>query len=170
MLSYQELNSLSVPFLPSPFLFNWSFHNSLQSSGSCPILTFAAYPIPVTFRHSPAHFLSVSAGIIRSIPSTGLWQLYIDITITVLATIHSPVFYSKHEVSETEFCLRLQVETAHFSPADWASLSPDQNPVSETSCFISKKWRGMKSNIVIIICSVPLSRMPALFYLSIRLE
>jgi hypothetical protein len=30
-------------------------------------------------------------------------------TITILDITHPPVFYLKHGVSETEFCLRLQV-------------------------------------------------------------
>jgi hypothetical protein len=31
--------------------------------------------------------------------------------ITILDIIHRPVFYLKHSVSETRFCLRLHVET-----------------------------------------------------------
>jgi hypothetical protein len=40
------------------------------------------------------------------------------ITITIMDIIHRPVFYLKHEVSETGFFLRLQVgpiERAHLS-------------------------------------------------------
>jgi hypothetical protein len=32
------------------------------------------------------------------------------ITITILDIIHSPAFYSRHNLSETSFCLRPQVE------------------------------------------------------------
>jgi hypothetical protein len=46
----------------------------------------------------------------------GLWQWYINITITVLHIIHCPAFYLKHDVSETGFRLRLQVETTQASP------------------------------------------------------
>jgi hypothetical protein len=35
--------------------------------------------------------------------SVGLWQLYINITVTVLGLIHRPVFYLTHDVSETEY-------------------------------------------------------------------
>jgi hypothetical protein len=31
--------------------------------------------------------------------------------MTILDIIHRPVFYLKHSFSETEFCLRLQVES-----------------------------------------------------------
>jgi hypothetical protein len=33
-----------------------------------------------------------------------------NINITILDIIHRPVFYLKHDVSETGLCLRLQVE------------------------------------------------------------
>jgi hypothetical protein len=39
-----------------------------------------------------------------------------------LDIVHRPVYISKHNVSETGFCLRRQVK-------------PTQNPVSETLCF-----------------------------------
>jgi hypothetical protein len=41
----------------------------------------------------------------------GLWRWYINITITILDIIHRPVFYLKHDVSETGFYLRLKVGT-----------------------------------------------------------
>jgi hypothetical protein len=46
----------------------------------------------------------------------------------------------KHDASETEFCLRLQVKPSQLGLIDRVSLSPDtwrrgQNPVLETSCF-----------------------------------
>jgi hypothetical protein len=37
--------------------------------------------------------------------SVGLWRWYINITITILDFIKRLVFYLKHGVSETEFCL-----------------------------------------------------------------
>jgi hypothetical protein len=89
--------------------------------------------------------------------SIGLWRWYINITITILDIIHCPVFHLKRIVSETEFCLRLQVEPIPLGPVDWATLCllvrrqrvallcvpywfcftwrRRQNPVSETSCF-----------------------------------
>jgi hypothetical protein len=36
--------------------------------------------------------------------------------------IHRPVFYLKHDVSETGFCLRFQVEPTQFGPKDTAVL------------------------------------------------
>jgi hypothetical protein len=38
------------------------------------------------------------------------------VTITILDFIHNPVFYLKHDVSETGFCPRLQVEPSHLNP------------------------------------------------------
>jgi hypothetical protein len=44
------------------------------------------------------------------------------ITITILDIIHRPVFYLKHGVSETEFCLQHQVERTQVAPIDRARL------------------------------------------------
>jgi hypothetical protein len=44
-------------------------------------------------------------------------------TITILDIIHRPVFYLKHDVSDTEFCLHLQVEPNKMGPIEKASLS-----------------------------------------------
>jgi hypothetical protein len=49
-------------------------------------------------------------------PSLGLWLWYINITIIILDIIHRPVFYLKHDVSETGFGLRLQVEPTQMGP------------------------------------------------------
>jgi hypothetical protein len=46
----------------------------------------------------------------------------IYITIKILDIIHRPVFCLKHNISETEFCLRLQVEPTQLCPIDRASL------------------------------------------------
>jgi hypothetical protein len=54
--------------------------------------------------------------------SIGLWRWYINITITILDITHRHVFYLKYDVSETEFCLQLQVETIQLGPIDRASL------------------------------------------------
>jgi hypothetical protein len=46
----------------------------------------------------------------------------IIITIIVfLDIIHLPVYISKHNVSETAFCLRLQVKPTQLGPMDRAS-------------------------------------------------
>jgi hypothetical protein len=39
-----------------------------------------------------------------------------------LSSIHCPVCFSKHNFSETGFCLRLQVETTQLGPIDRASV------------------------------------------------
>jgi hypothetical protein len=41
-----------------------------------------------------------------------------DITNTIPAIIHRPNLYLKQNVSETRFCLRLQVERAQLGPID----------------------------------------------------
>jgi hypothetical protein len=53
-----------------------------------------------------------------------------------LDIIHRPVFYLKYNVSETEFCLRLQVEPTELGPMDRASPylrtpAPTQDTVYE---------------------------------------
>jgi hypothetical protein len=40
------------------------------------------------------------------------------IPITILCIIHRPVFYLKHDVSETGSCLYLQVEPINLDPID----------------------------------------------------
>jgi hypothetical protein len=50
----------------------------------------------------------------------GLWRQYINITNTFLDIIHRPVFYLKHNSSETGFCLRPQVKPM-FGPNEYAS-------------------------------------------------
>jgi hypothetical protein len=44
------------------------------------------------------------------------------ITITILDIIRCRVLYWKHNVSETRFCLRLQVEPTQLGPIDEANL------------------------------------------------
>jgi hypothetical protein len=58
-------------------------------------------------------------------------------TITILWIIHRPVYYLKHDISETLFSLRLQVEPIQLGPINIAGLSPSdrKNPVSETMRF-----------------------------------
>jgi hypothetical protein len=56
--------------------------------------------------------------------SIGLWRWYINISITILDIILRPVFYLKHDVLETGFCLRLQVEPTQLGLRDRASLYP----------------------------------------------
>jgi hypothetical protein len=50
----------------------------------------------------------------RLMLSIGLWRWYVNITATILDTIHRPVFYLKQGVSETGFCLGLEVIPTGF--------------------------------------------------------
>jgi hypothetical protein len=43
------------------------------------------------------------------------------IAVTILNIIHRPVFCLKHNVSETGFCLLVQVEPTQLSPIDRSS-------------------------------------------------
>jgi hypothetical protein len=52
----------------------------------------------------------------------GLWRWYINININIMDIIHRLVFNLKHDVSETGFCLRSQVEPTQFGPTDEASF------------------------------------------------
>jgi hypothetical protein len=54
----------------------------------------------------------------------------------VIILKHRPVYFSKHNVSETEFCLRLEEKHIQWGPIDRASPYLRRwNPVSETLCF-----------------------------------
>jgi hypothetical protein len=50
-------------------------------------------------------------------------QLRSYVTIAILDNFHHPVFYLKHGVLKTRFCLRLQVEPTQLGPIARASLS-----------------------------------------------
>jgi hypothetical protein len=54
--------------------------------------------------------------------SVGLWRCYINITITFLYIIRRPVFYLKHNLSGTGFCLCLLVQPTQLGPIGKASL------------------------------------------------
>jgi hypothetical protein len=55
--------------------------------------------------------------------SIGLWRRHIHITVIVLNIIHRPAFYLKHDVSESAFYLRLQVEHTQIGAIHTASVS-----------------------------------------------
>jgi hypothetical protein len=54
--------------------------------------------------------------------SIGWWRWDIRITIAILDIIHRPVFHLKHNVSETGFCLRIQVEHTQLGLIDRPSV------------------------------------------------
>jgi hypothetical protein len=49
-------------------------------------------------------------------------NLSLLLIITIVDIIHHPVFHLKHDVSETWFCLRLQVEPTKLGPIEKACL------------------------------------------------
>jgi hypothetical protein len=55
----------------------------------------------------------------------GRVQLVYNITITILDIIYRPVFYLKHDVSETGFCLRLQVKPIQLGKTELVSEPGD---------------------------------------------
>jgi hypothetical protein len=67
----------------------------------------------------------------------GLWRWYISITIIILDIIYRPVFYLKHNLSETGFCLHLQLVQRLSIGPNWVgtTLRQRQNPVSEKLRF-----------------------------------
>jgi hypothetical protein len=48
--------------------------------------------------------------------------VYIDIIIITLDIIHYTLFYLKHNVLETGFCIRIQAEPTQLGPIDRASV------------------------------------------------
>jgi hypothetical protein len=55
------------------------------------------------------------------------WCINITTRITILDIIHYPVFYLKHNFSETGFCFRIEVESTNLGPIDKANLCPDNS-------------------------------------------
>jgi hypothetical protein len=56
--------------------------------------------------------------------SETLWRWYFSTNVMFLDIIHRPVYISKHNVSETGFCLRLQVKSEiRTNSVNWAQLS-----------------------------------------------
>jgi hypothetical protein len=53
--------------------------------------------------------------------SKSLWRWYLSTNIIFLDIIHRPAYISKHNVSETGFCLRFQVKPTQLGPIDRAS-------------------------------------------------
>jgi hypothetical protein len=48
-------------------------------------------------------------------------------SVIILDIIDHFVFYFKHDISVTGFCIRLDVEPTQLDPIDRASLSPDKS-------------------------------------------
>jgi hypothetical protein len=59
----------------------------------------------------------------------GLRQWYVNITITIQAIFHRPVFYLKQNISEPRFCLRLKVEPTQLRSINRAVLGETTSSV-----------------------------------------
>jgi hypothetical protein len=57
-----------------------------------------------------------------------VWKL-VKCAITILDIIHRPVFKLKHDVSETEICLRPPVEPIQFDPIHTATAEAETIPL-----------------------------------------
>jgi hypothetical protein len=77
--------------------------------------------------------------------SIGLWRCYIIRTITILGFIDCPFLYFKLYISETGFCLRLQVGCTQLGSVDRASLC------RKTATNILNKTRILNAGIFILI-------------------
>jgi hypothetical protein len=71
-----------------------------------------------------------------------------------LDIIHRPLYISKHNVSETGFCLRLQVKPTQLSPIDTASpylsrSSSGRGPIEEAVPKIFRRDKEKLRNISI---------------------
>jgi hypothetical protein len=71
-------------------------------------------------------------------------QRYINITITILDIIHRLVFYLKHHVSETGFCLQVKVARRQrlylFGPTEEIAPEDGDRIQSPKLCVLSKKY------------------------------
>jgi hypothetical protein len=85
-------------------------------------------------------FFSLKQNVVRS---KSLWQWYINTVIMFLDIIHPTVFYLKtHNISETGFCLRLQVKPTQLGLIDRASPYLQR---WRLALSIAPKWRRQSS-------------------------
>jgi hypothetical protein len=75
----------------------------------------------------------------RLMLSIGLWRWYINISITIL-----DIIYLKRNVSETRFCLRLQVEHSKLSPIDISNVG--NTPTTKKGIIPHKKIKERKAH------------------------
>jgi hypothetical protein len=62
------------------------------------------------------------------------------IAITVLDIIHRPITYSKDDVSDTGFCLRLQVEPTQVGPIERTSFYRSRSYFTTDDLSVSVSW------------------------------
>jgi hypothetical protein len=60
------------------------------------------------------------------------------ITIKILDIIHCPVFYLRYDVSETEFCFRLQMEPTHMGPIN---RNHRHKPIEWITCLCQGQFK-----------------------------
>jgi hypothetical protein len=75
-----------------------------------------------------------------------------NITVTILDIIHRPVFYIKHDVSDTGFCLRLQAKPTQMGPIELVSVPEVRKPFRNKRHFyvflvplVSKRCKSWSS-------------------------
>jgi hypothetical protein len=102
--SYREISLLSI---------SYNFFFNILLSRLSPYIDEIIGEHQCGFRHNRS-----TTDYIRS---KSLWRWYINTIIVFLDIIHRPVFIYNN-VSETEFCLRLQVEPTQLGPIDKAQL------------------------------------------------
>jgi hypothetical protein len=84
----------------------------------------------------------------QQVISIDVWRLYINITTTILCIIYHPVFYLKHSLQKTGFCLCLQVEPTQLRQSRLAQ-SIDSNWAEDGQRILSPKgWVLTKSQDV----------------------
>jgi hypothetical protein len=76
------------------------------------------------------------------IVSISLWRWYINITIAFLDIIHRPLFYLKHDVSETVFCFLLEVVPNQMSPIERSSHCLRRQPI-----WLGSTWSRRKNPV-----------------------
>jgi hypothetical protein len=99
-------------------------------------------------RNSQEHYQNTSK--LNSVSN----NITLNITITILDIIQPPVFYLKHDVSETGFCLHLHVEPAQVGQLESASIclqtpaGQGQGYITTNNQSVSMSWYRAQSRTV----------------------
>jgi hypothetical protein len=80
-----------------------------------------------------------------------LLRLNISVTIIILDIIDCLVFHLEHELSETELCLRLQVEYTQLGPLHRATLCLRNNSIYWAQLIRFHLKTDTESRLVIVI-------------------
>jgi hypothetical protein len=141
----------------------YKYHNSLHYPSSCLLFKTQLNSIGLYLTGNTLRFSYETSRLMLSI---GVWRWYINITITILDIMHRPVFYLKHDVSETESRINISPSQTHrsyqfigtwvgqqvpFSPRNLAQkenffeLVSDRHPIRNSTAKLSVpsgKWQG----------------------------